>query len=102
MVHSFPEEGLLPTTLKDLTVAFFGNLQALNGKGFRHLASFRRLVITDCYKLQSLPAEGLPRTLTSLVINECPWLRARCQRGTGEEWPKIQHIPQIQIDRKEI
>ena len=101
-MDSFPEEGLLPPTLRNLSISCFTKLKALNIKGFQHLISFQQLHLLHCYLLQCLPEEGLPRTLTSLDIYKCPLLSPRCQRETGEDWPKIQHIPRIYIDRNEI
>ncbi|PON86292.1 NB-ARC domain, LRR domain containing protein [Trema orientale] len=102
VVDSFPEKGLLPTTLRDLRIIGFKNLKALNGKGFQHLTSFEKLSLHNCDQLQCLPIECLPHTLKSLDISECALLSPRCQRGIGEHWPNIQHIPLIRIDCKEI
>lgn len=97
-VDSFPEEGLLPTTLTHLSISSFGRLKGLNGRGFQHLTSLRNLEIRYCKELECLPQEGLPLSLSSLTISECSEvLEQRCQRGIGEDWPKIQHIPKIQI-----
>ncbi|KAL5548795.1 hypothetical protein UlMin_004026 [Ulmus minor] len=96
-VDSFPEEGLLPTTLTDLSIDRFEKLKGLNGKALQHLTSLQNLKILSCRELECLPQEGLPPSLSYLDIYECPVLKRRCQRGTGEDWPKIQHIPKIEI-----
>ncbi|XP_030510881.2 putative disease resistance RPP13-like protein 1 [Cannabis sativa] len=101
-IDSFPEEGLLPSTLRYLNISCFENLKALNNEGFQHLTSFQGLTLQECSQLQCLPNEGLPQTLTSLEIYKCPLLTPRCQRRTGEDWSKIQHVSLIRIDRKEV
>ncbi|XP_062079068.1 putative disease resistance RPP13-like protein 1 [Humulus lupulus] len=94
-VDSFPEEWLLPPSLTVLSIGSFDKLTALNGKSFHHLTSLRRLELHLLEKLECLPVEGLPQTLTALSIKRCPLLEPRCKEGTGEDWPKIQHIPNI-------
>ncbi|XP_062078952.1 putative disease resistance RPP13-like protein 1 [Humulus lupulus] len=91
---SFPEEWLLPPSLTVLSIGS-SKLTALNGKGFHHLTSLRRLELHHFEKLECLPVEGLPQTLTTLRIIGCHLLEPRCKEGTGEDWPKIQHIPNI-------
>ena len=93
----FPEEGLLPTTLTELLIDHFENLKGLNGRAFQNLTSLQRLEIWRCKELECLPEEALSLSLSSLTIGECPLLTLRYQRGTGEDWPKIQHIPNIAI-----
>ena len=94
VMDSFPEEWLLPTSLRHLYISGFENLKALNGKGFQHLTSLQELTLVSLDKLECLPAEGLPQTLTYLCISDCPLVSPRCGR---EDWPKIQHIPHIYI-----
>ncbi|XP_062078929.1 putative disease resistance RPP13-like protein 1 [Humulus lupulus] len=101
-MDSFPEKGLLPSTLRCLSISGFENLKALNSKGFKHLTSFQALTLQECPQLQCLPNKGLPQTLTSLEIYKCPSLTPRCRRKIGQDWSKIQHISSIRIDRKEI
>ncbi|KAL5548702.1 hypothetical protein UlMin_003933 [Ulmus minor] len=59
--------------------------------------SLESMCVYACPKLECLPREGLLLSLSELGIYQCPLLKQRCQRGTGEDRPKIQHIPSIDI-----
>lgn len=96
-VESFPDELLLPATLTSLKIKDFHNLKSLDYRGLQNLSCLRELKIRKCPKVQSLPVEGLPSSLTSLIISGCPMLKQRCQRENGEDWTKISHIPSIEI-----
>ncbi|XP_062016583.1 putative disease resistance RPP13-like protein 1 [Rosa rugosa] len=99
VVDSFPDEGLLPTTLGSLDIF---SISKLDGKGFRQLTSLKQLGIYFCPELRCLPDEGLPTSLSDLHICHCPLLELRCQRETGEDWPKIAHINSILINLNHI
>nr|XP_048323125.1 putative disease resistance protein At3g14460 isoform X1 [Ziziphus jujuba var. spinosa] len=102
VLDSFPDEGLLPATLINLSIFSLPHLKALNGRALQHLSSLEQLEMSFCDELQCLPEEGLPASLLVLDIYECPLLKQRCQRETGEDWPKIAHIPHIKIDLQDI
>ncbi|KAJ7969100.1 Disease resistance protein [Quillaja saponaria] len=102
-VESFPEKGLLPTSLSTLSFYECWNLKSVHHKGLLCLISLKELSITDCPKLQGIPAEGLPGSLSILKVRGlCPMAKQRCQKEKGEDWHKIAHIPCIQIDEEII
>nr|XP_048318460.1 putative disease resistance protein At3g14460 isoform X1 [Ziziphus jujuba var. spinosa]XP_048318461.1 putative disease resistance protein At3g14460 isoform X1 [Ziziphus jujuba var. spinosa] len=101
-VESFPEEGLLPSTLTSLKMGGFASLKRLDIKELQQLTSLTFLEIKSCPELQNLPQQKLPSSLTTLHIYKCPILEERCQRDKGKDWNKISHIPGIYIDLKLI
>ncbi|CAL5330693.1 unnamed protein product [Camellia sinensis] len=95
---SFPEDGmLLPTSLVQLIISNFPNLEKLSSKEFQSLASLEILSVQNCCKLASLPEEGLPPSLMKLQINGCPILQQQCKKGEGQYWPLIAHIPTVSV-----
>ncbi|XP_048330872.2 putative disease resistance protein At3g14460 [Ziziphus jujuba] len=76
VLDSSPEEGLLPTTRIRLTIHWLPHLKALNGKAFQPLSSLEELHISFYDELHD-------------------------QRITGEDWPKIAHIPKVTIDHED-
>ncbi|KAM1664136.1 hypothetical protein ACFX1Q_043476 [Malus domestica] len=117
---SFPEEGLLPATLTRLSIYNLPNLTTIQGQVLRQLTSLevftihqcpelqgfpeeapkslKSLTIWECRNLGSLPGEWLPKSLSGLKIQRCPLLEERFRRETGEDWPKIAHIANIDIE----
>ncbi|KAK9938877.1 hypothetical protein M0R45_015592 [Rubus argutus] len=96
-IDSFPEEGLLPTTLTHLEFGCLSNLKTINSKELKRLISLQSLEIHKCPKLQCLPDDGLPISLSDLTIYDCPLVTQRCKEDKGEDWPKIAHIPEKYI-----
>jgi Leucine-rich repeat (LRR) protein len=84
------------TSLQQLEIEGCHNLTSLT-EGIRNLTSLRRLEIRRCPLLTSFP-EGMDRltSLQVLIITKCHHLNKRCQKGIGEDWPKIAHIPNFQ------
>nr|XP_048330577.1 putative disease resistance RPP13-like protein 1 [Ziziphus jujuba var. spinosa] len=100
-VDSFPEEGQLPTTLTRLKLVDLKKLKSLHGKALRDLVCLERLSIKHCHQLPCLPEERLPGSLSQLTItSSLGRLAYRCKRDTGEDWPKIAHIPRIKVVSK--
>ncbi|KAL7245900.1 hypothetical protein ACSBR2_001102 [Camellia fascicularis] len=98
VLESFPEEGLLPSTLIWLEIKDLRNLKSLNNRGLQHLGSLKNMRIAGCPQLQSLPEEGLPTSLFLLEIWKCPLLKPRCLREEGQDWHKIARIPLLHTD----
>ncbi|KAJ4827509.1 hypothetical protein Tsubulata_024626, partial [Turnera subulata] len=97
-VESFPGKILLPSSLTEIHINHLGNIKSLDYEGLQHLTCLQTLEIRNCPKLERIPEEGLPSTLSLLSINDCPLLEKRCEREGGEDWPKISHIPEILFD----
>ncbi|XP_030966143.1 putative disease resistance protein At3g14460 isoform X2 [Quercus lobata] len=96
-LESFPEEALLPPNLTDFTIGGLPNLKSLNGKGFQHLTSLKRLIIERCKNLDCLLEDALPTSLCELLISDCRLLEERYGDEKGEGRAKIAHIPNISI-----
>jgi hypothetical protein len=95
--ESFPDEGLLPTNLTYLLIWYFPNLKYLDTKGLKHLTALVKLEIRNCPKLECMSKDGLPASLSTLIISDCPLLEKELERKEGEEWAKIAHVPNIYI-----
>ena len=65
---------------------------------FTIMPRLQHLSISDCPKLKSLPNFLRTTPLQHLEIHFCVTLKERYKRATGEEWPKISHIPNNVID----
>ncbi|KAF7152633.1 hypothetical protein RHSIM_Rhsim01G0056900 [Rhododendron simsii] len=114
-----------PSSLVVLGIWGFRNLEKLPCKDFENLISLEQLEIgynpkltsiselrlppslsslriSHCAKLASFPEQGLPPSLLNLEINECPILKQRCEKGKGQYWRFITHIPKVMIDKKFI
>ncbi|RHN65967.1 putative P-loop containing nucleoside triphosphate hydrolase, leucine-rich repeat domain, L [Medicago truncatula] len=97
ILESFPEESLLPSTMKSLELTNCSNLRIINYKGLLHMTSLESLCIEDCPCLDSLPEEGLPSSLSTLSIHDCPLIKQKYQKEEGERWHTISHIPDVTI-----
>nr|XP_023916248.1 putative disease resistance protein RGA4 isoform X1 [Quercus suber]XP_023916249.1 putative disease resistance protein RGA4 isoform X2 [Quercus suber]XP_023916250.1 putative disease resistance protein RGA4 isoform X1 [Quercus suber]XP_023916251.1 putative disease resistance protein RGA4 isoform X1 [Quercus suber] len=68
--------------------------------GISNLTSLEELYIYDCPNLKSLPDEMVSlKSLQKLTIESCPDLEKRCEKGIGEDWFKIAHVPVIKFRR---
>ncbi|XP_059450856.1 putative disease resistance protein RGA1 [Corylus avellana] len=93
---SLPRELRDVTTLQGIQIMDCPSLVSLP-EWIGDLTSLQELGVVNCPNLMSLP-EGMRRltSLRRLTIAECPCLEERCEQGTGEDWPKIAHVPNFQ------
>ncbi|KAL8532091.1 hypothetical protein ACS0TY_008633 [Phlomoides rotata] len=86
-----------PPALRDLLLNGLPELEYLP-ENVQLLTSLEELRIINCEKLKSLPDgfKGL-NSLRRLDIRGCAQLEKRCKKPQGEDWPKISHIPIINI-----
>ncbi|KAM4072783.1 hypothetical protein ACB094_11G165600 [Castanea mollissima] len=99
-VESFPVEGLLPSNLSSLRISKLSDLKKLDNTGLKKLESLKTLEISCCDKLQFLPEDGFPSSLSFLCIKDCPLLKPKLQNKNGEDWYKIACISCIEIDEE--
>ncbi|PHT58631.1 putative disease resistance protein RGA4 [Capsicum baccatum] len=85
--------------LEYLYIACCDPLESLPEEGLEGLTSLTQLSVRSCKMLKSLP-EGLQHrtALTSLTVYGSPQVKKRCEKGIGEDWHKIAHIPNVNID----
>ena len=85
------------TSLRVLTIADFPNLMTLP-ESICNLTSLEELEIVRCPSLIALP-DGMHylKSLQKLRIVNCPYLKKRCKKEIGEDWPKITHVPYLSI-----
>ncbi|CAL5331149.1 unnamed protein product [Camellia sinensis] len=88
---------LLPTSLINLHIGGFRNLEKLSSKLFQNLASLEYLQIWGCPRLKSLPVQRLPLSLERLCISGSRKLTRKCEKGKGKYWPHLAHIPDVQL-----
>ncbi|WJX71255.1 hypothetical protein P8452_55268 [Trifolium repens] len=85
-------------SLQNLTLLRFNDLPESLGA----MTSLQRVDIVGCLNLRSLPNsfQNL-KNLHTLIIFACPMLEKRCKKGTGEDWKKIAHVPELELISKE-
>ncbi|GLT57493.1 hypothetical protein SLA2020_304610 [Shorea laevis] len=87
------------TALRELEIWGFRKLDALP-EWLGNLSSLEMLAVEFCENLKCLPSADAIRRLTKLKrleIGYCPGLTEGCAKETGVEWPKISHIPNIDL-----
>ncbi|GMJ14387.1 leucine-rich repeat (LRR) protein 1 [Hibiscus trionum] len=91
-----PPENVLPTSLTELYIRNVAELESLPQGLLKNLSFLRVLDISRCRLLQTLPKEGLPPSLGSLRIDECPLLQHWCLENRDSR-RTIAHIPCLWI-----
>ncbi|KAL4637680.1 hypothetical protein ACB092_03G094300 [Castanea dentata] len=109
--------GIESENKKDGIIKIFPNLKTLEFWGLREweewigqeeedciiiMPCLQKLAISICPKFKSLPDFLFQTSLQEFWVNGSPILRKRYKRGTGEDWAKISHIPNISIDGIEV
>ncbi|XP_074313041.1 putative disease resistance protein RGA1 [Silene latifolia] len=84
------------TALEKLSIRYCNSLNCLP-EWISCLSSLQSLTIESCGVLKSLGTIQNITSLQKLEILDCPYLTEACQKPSGKEWPKIQHIPHISI-----
>ncbi|KAL2662193.1 hypothetical protein AAZV13_02G027100 [Glycine max] len=86
------------TNLKKLRLESLPNLEFLPDC-IGNLPLLRQLHIWNCDKLTCLPPSlSLLSSLKELMIWGChPELEKRCEKEMGEDWPKIAHVPCVEV-----
>ncbi|XP_061947235.1 putative disease resistance protein RGA1 [Populus nigra] len=99
-LNCLPMNGLCGlSSLRQLVVRHCDKFTSLS-EGVRHLTALEILFLGNCPELNSLPESIQHLTsLQSLIIRGCPNLEKRCEKDLGEDWPKIAHIPKINISK---
>ncbi|RHN51378.1 putative leucine-rich repeat domain, L domain-containing protein [Medicago truncatula] len=86
-------------SLQNLSLAHFHYLPESLGA----MTSLQRLEIFSCANVMSLPNSFQNLTnLHTLLIVGCPMLEKRCKKGTGEDWHKISHVPELELTEAEL
>jgi Leucine-rich repeat (LRR) protein len=84
-------------SLEYITLVSLDSLENISEMEWQSLSRLRELDLIALPNLVSIPA-GIQHitTLETLSISRCPIPLERCKRETGEDWPKIAHIPMLE------
>ncbi|XP_057447694.1 putative disease resistance protein RGA3 [Lotus japonicus] len=90
------------TTLQNLILSNLPSLESLPAY-LGNLSSLQSLTISGCPKLTCLPMSiQCLSCLERLQIEGCKELGKRCQKEIGEDWPKIAHVPHVEVMDKQL
>ncbi|KEH15828.1 disease resistance protein (TIR-NBS-LRR class), putative, partial [Medicago truncatula] len=84
-------------SLQNLTLSYCDHLPESLGA----MTSLQRVEIISCTNAKSLPNsfQNLINLHTLLIVG-CSKLEKRCKKGTGEDWQKIAHVPELELIAK--
>ncbi|CAD6255026.1 unnamed protein product [Miscanthus lutarioriparius] len=87
------------TSLQELWISDCPGVASLP-QGVKCLSSLELINVNGCPGIKSLPEDIKSlTTLMELRIHRCPNLERLCERGKGEDWHLISHIPNLRIWR---
>ena len=98
-LNSLPDDIQCFTAITELWICKFDVMETLP-KWLGNLSSLQFLSVFCCKNLMYFPTAQAMRRLTKLEllqIVQCPKLEERCAKGSGEEWSKISHIPDVRV-----
>jgi len=85
-------------SLRSLCISGCNTLRSLPST-LSSVQSLDKLVLWNCPALESLTEEPLPLSVRKIEVALChPLLKERLIKEYGADWPKIAHIPWIEID----
>ncbi|RYR23885.1 hypothetical protein Ahy_B02g057374 isoform C [Arachis hypogaea] len=103
-VKSFHEIGSLPhlPSITTLVIRGFSNLETLECNELLGLTSLLQLRIGGCPNLENMVGEKLPSSVLRFQISHCGLLGEHCKNKHQQIWPKISHIPTIQVNGRQF
>ncbi|QHO52021.1 Putative disease resistance RPP13-like protein [Arachis hypogaea] len=104
IIKSYPEVDSLPRlpSLATLHIQEFDEQETLECNELLRLTSLQQLHISYCKRLKNMEGENLPPSLLLLKIYDCGLLGEHCKNKHQQIWPKISHIPTIEVDHVQI
>ena len=96
-LNSLPNDIQCFTAITGLYIYDFDVMETLP-EWLGNLSSLQYLSFIRCKNLMYLPTAQTMRRLTKLELLQivlCPKLEERCAKGSGAEWSKISHIPDV-------
>ncbi|XP_027072407.1 putative disease resistance protein RGA3 [Coffea arabica] len=67
-----------------------------------YLHSLKHLEIIACSELRSLPDDGIPASVETIIVKDCPRIIEQCRYPNARDWSKIEHVSSVFLDYEEI